>query len=70
VPVRVNGEAAEDDYDRFREATAELFAQRRVTLPEMPRNNGDPLLRGVVLFRDDWTPWLATDVAGARDDSV
>jgi hypothetical protein len=58
--VLLNGEEADADYARFRSATAEVFAERGVTLPDLPPAGENPLVRGLILFRDDWSPHLWT----------
>lgn len=58
--VLLNGEEADADYARFRSATSEVFAERDVTLPDLPPAGENPLVRGVVLFGDDWSPHLGT----------
>ncbi|MCP2245489.1 hypothetical protein [Lentzea aerocolonigenes] len=60
--VLLNGEDADADYARFRSATAEVFAERDVTLPDLPPAGEDTLVRGLILFGDDWSPRLCTGV--------
>lgn len=57
--VLLNGEEA--GYPDFRCATAEVFAEREVTLPDLPPAGEEPLVRGLILFGDDWSPRLCTD---------
>jgi hypothetical protein len=58
--VLPDGEGA--GYSGFRCATAEVFAARNLTLPDLPPAGEDPLARRLILVGDDWSPRLCTDV--------
>jgi hypothetical protein len=55
---------SEEEYTRFREATAEAFAKRGAALPEaLPdpvRPSSEPPVRGAIHFADDWTPTVVS----------